>query len=142
MRLASVKSTTHYLNIADSIADIGDGITLSQSCGAWINPETLKQSGYVDSNNQTTVEIKGFTCPLGQICVEATQNPQNGTQAFDNFFLASMQVVVVASVNTWAPVMYQMMDTDFYFSFAFFIVCVVVSLGLSIFFRRALIPSC
>ncbi|CAE6352806.1 unnamed protein product [Rhizoctonia solani] len=112
--------------IADSIADIGDGIELSQNCGAWINPETLLQSGYVDSNNQMTDEIKGFTCPLGQICVEAAQNPQNGTQGFDNFFLASMQVVVVASVNTWAPVMYQMMDTDFYFSFSFFIVCVVV----------------
>ncbi|CAE6501684.1 unnamed protein product [Rhizoctonia solani] len=112
--------------IADSIADITNGIALSQNCGAWVNPETLRQSGYVDSTGQATVEIKGFTCPLGQICVEATENPQNGTQAFDNFFLASMQVVVVASVNTWAPVMYQMMDTDFYFSFAFFIVCVVV----------------
>ncbi|KAG8763613.1 calcium channel protein [Ceratobasidium sp. 423] len=112
--------------VADSIADISNGITLSQNCGAWIDPTTLEQSGYVDSDNQVQSEIKGFTCPLGQICVEAAENPQNGTQAFDNFFLASMQVVVVASVNTWAPVMYQMMDTDFYFSFMFFIVCVVV----------------
>ncbi|CAE6438713.1 unnamed protein product [Rhizoctonia solani] len=114
--------------VADSIADLdGDNvITLSQNCGAWIDPATLLPAGYVGSDGNRTDEPKGFTCPLGQICVEAAQNPQNGTQAFDNFFLASMQVVIVASVNTWAPVMYQMMDTDFYFSFAFFIVCVLV----------------
>lgn len=112
--------------IADSVSNVVDGIALSQNCGAWIDPATLQAVGYVGSDMVVTDEVKGFTCPLGQICFEATQNPQNGTQAFDNFFLAAMQVVVVASVNTWAPVMYQMMDTDFYLSFLFFIVCVVV----------------
>ncbi|KAG8696198.1 calcium channel protein, partial [Ceratobasidium sp. 394] len=112
--------------IADTTADIANGIDLSQSCGGWMNPVTLKTVGYVDSTGNITSEAKGFTCPLGQICVEASVNPQNGTQAFDNIFLASMQVIIVASANTWSPVMYQMMDTDFYVSFAFFIVCIVV----------------
>ncbi|QRW09988.1 ion transport domain-containing protein [Ceratobasidium sp. AG-Ba] len=112
--------------VADSIADAVNGIDLSQNCGSWINPDTLLPVGYVDSKNNTMTEVKGFTCPLGQICLESSANPQNGTQAFDNFFLASMQVIIVASANTWSPVMYQMMDTDFYLSFAFFIVCLVV----------------
>lgn len=113
--------------IADTIADIGTGINLSQSCGGWVSPDTLTEVGYVDSSGNVTTEAKGFTCPLGQICAEASANPQNGTQAFDNFFLAAMQVVVVASANTWSPVMYKMMDTDFYLSFVFFVVCIVVS---------------
>ncbi|KAG9101606.1 calcium channel protein [Ceratobasidium sp. 370] len=112
--------------VADTIADVANGIDLSQSCGGWVDPATLETVGYVDSSGNVTSEAKGFTCPLGQICTEASVNPQNGTQAFDNFFLASMQVVIVASANTWSPVMYQMMDTDFYVSFAFFIICIVV----------------
>ncbi|KAG8724518.1 calcium channel protein, partial [Ceratobasidium sp. 395] len=111
---------------ANTIAEIANGIDLSQNCGGWIDPTTLKPVGYVVSGGNTTDTAKGFTCPLGQICVEAAINPKNGTQGFDNFFLAAMQVVIVASANTWSPVMYQMMDTDFYISFAFFIVCVVV----------------
>jgi hypothetical protein len=118
--------------LADTIADVANGIKLSKSCGAWVNPTTLTAVGYVSSSGNITTDAKGFTCPLGQICAEASANPQNGTQAFDNFFLATLQVVIVTSGNSWSPVMYQMMDTDFYLSFVFFIVCIVVSILFSV----------
>lgn len=123
----STHPSSNFRSTADTIANLTNGITLSQNCGAFIDPTTLLPSGYIDSSLLPTKDVKGFTCPLGQICFEAASNPQNGTQGFDNFFLAAMQVVVVASANTWSTAMYQMMDTDFYISFVFFIVCIVVS---------------
>ncbi|KAF8752940.1 Ion transport protein [Rhizoctonia solani] len=114
--------------VADSIADIGgeNSIALSQNCGAWIDPATLLPAGYVDSDGNRTNEAKDSHALWARSASRLRSEPAKRHPGFDNFFLASMQVVIVASVNTWAPVMYQMMDTDFYFSFAFFIVCVLV----------------
>lgn len=40
---------------------------------------------------------KGFICPVGQVCVEADSNPEDGVQSFDNIFASMMQVVIVIS---------------------------------------------
>ena len=40
---------------------------LSQGCGAWIDPATLDVVGYLSLSN-TTGTVKGYVCPLGQIC--------------------------------------------------------------------------
>lgn len=39
---------------------------------------------------------------------------------------AALQVIIIASVNTWAPVMYDMMDSEFFISCLFFIFGVVI----------------
>jgi uncharacterized membrane protein len=40
--------------------------------------------------------------------------------------LSALQVIIVASANSWSPVMYGMMDADYFASCLFFIVCLVV----------------
>jgi hypothetical protein len=44
--------------------------------------------------------VKGFVCPIGQICQEQSSNPSNNLQSYDNIFYSIVQVIVIASANT------------------------------------------
>jgi hypothetical protein len=46
--------------------------------------------------------------------------------SFDNIFDSMIQVVVIASINTWSTTMYTAMDSDFFSSSLYFIVAVLV----------------
>ncbi|KAI0919913.1 hypothetical protein AcV5_001858 [Taiwanofungus camphoratus] len=98
---------------------------LSQPCGAWINPDTLDVIGY-KTGDDTYGDVKGYVCPLGQVCIENAQNPDNDIESFDTIYYAALQVAIVTSANGWSPIMYQMMDSEFFVSSLFFIVCIVV----------------
>ncbi|KAI0791303.1 Ion transport protein-domain-containing protein [Abortiporus biennis] len=100
-------------------------ISLSQSCGAYIDPTTLEVVGYINKDGEQA-SPKGFVCPLGQICKEDDQNPQSNLESFDTIYFAALQVVIVSSANGWSPLMYQMMDSEFFVSCFFFIVCIIV----------------
>jgi hypothetical protein len=77
-------------------------------------------------NNQSTTSPKGFICPLGQVCQESPQNPENNAQSFDNVLAASLQIAILASANGWSGNMYDMMFADYFFSCIFFILGIVV----------------
>ncbi|KAG8959952.1 calcium channel protein [Tulasnella sp. 419] len=104
----------------------GEPIDLGQNCGGYIDPITLAPTGAIDQSGETIASPKGFICPLGQQCIEAASNPHSNVQSFDNIFFGALQVFIVAGVNQWAPVMYTMMDADFFVSCLFFIVGVIV----------------
>ncbi|OCH86932.1 hypothetical protein OBBRIDRAFT_890152 [Obba rivulosa] len=97
----------------------------SQFCGAYIDPDTLQPVGYLTAEG-THGTIKGYVCPLGQICKETSPNPMDNIESFDAIYYAALQVVIVASANGWSPLMYQMMDSEFFVSCFFFIGCIVV----------------
>ena len=40
----------------------------SQFCGGSIDPETMETKGYLQLDGKTTVDSKGYICPLGQVC--------------------------------------------------------------------------
>lgn len=40
-----------------------------QFCGGHIDPVTLNVTGYIDLNNNTVPDSKGYICPLGQRCM-------------------------------------------------------------------------
>ncbi|KAI0776961.1 Ion transport protein-domain-containing protein [Trametes elegans] len=102
-----------------------DEIALDQNCGGYIDPTTLQPVGYMDANGDN-VSAKGFICPLGQICRENDENPQGNLESFDVIYYAALQVVIVSSANGWSGLMYQMMDSEFFVSCFFFIVCIIV----------------
>lgn len=98
----------------------------AQSCGGQYNPISGDPEGFVhNSTGKLFSSWKGYICPQGQLCLE-TGNPNNGTQSFDNVAGAAMQVVIIASANTWSNMMYSLMDAEYYASCAFFIVCLLV----------------
>lgn len=101
-------------------------IILEQQCGGHIDPDSLATVGYTTRNNQPTTSPKGFICPLGQVCQEASTNPKNNASQFDNIFGAALQIIIVASANGWSSNMYSMMSADFFISCMFFILCLVV----------------
>ena len=103
-------------------------ITLSQQCGGYLDSNTLTNLPYLqlDGTPVPGANAKGFICPLGQICQTTDSNPQGNTQGFDNIFLSIIQVIVIGSINTWTPTMYQAMDSEFFSSCLFFIVAVIV----------------
>ncbi|KAK4699887.1 hypothetical protein P7C70_g6370, partial [Phenoliferia sp. Uapishka_3] len=112
-------------------------VTTSQICGGFIDSLTGKALGYIQkSNGQPSSEgAKGFVCPPPSVCVRSfplaltlkeSENPINGVFSFDNIFAALLQVVIVASANTWTTIMYDMMDADFFVSCLYFIVCLIV----------------
>ena len=71
----------------------------NQFCGGYIDPVTLNTTAFIDSNNQAGLgTIKGYICPLGQVCRE-DQNPYSNIESFDTIYYAALQIVIVASVN-------------------------------------------
>ncbi|KAI0338514.1 hypothetical protein BDW22DRAFT_1362860 [Trametopsis cervina] len=105
----------------------GEGeLPLGQSCGAYIDPVSRNVMGYINGSNENASATKGFVCPLGQICREGPDNPNAGVESFDTIYYAALQVFIVSSANGWSPLMYQMMDAEFFVSCFFFIVCLIV----------------
>ncbi|KAI8976389.1 Ion transport protein-domain-containing protein [Trametes punicea] len=102
-----------------------DEIDLGQNCGGYIDPNTLQPVGFLNSEGQNAA-VKGFICPLGQVCKENGVNPEANLESFDVIYYAALQVVIVSSANGWSPLMYQMMDSEFFVSCFFFIVCIIV----------------
>ncbi|KAJ7019630.1 Ion transport protein-domain-containing protein [Mycena alexandri] len=98
----------------------------SQFCGAYIDPVTLNRTGYIDLDGTPSGDVKGYTCPLGQVCREQKDNPFDGVESFDTIYFAALQVIVVASANGWSPLMYGIIDAEYFISSIFFILCVVV----------------
>ncbi|KAJ6602707.1 Ion transport protein-domain-containing protein [Mycena vulgaris] len=96
----------------------------TQFCGGWIDPGTLNKTGYVKLDGGISSTFKGYICPLGQTCKEAA-NPL-GVESFDTIYFAVLQVVIVASANGWSPLMYSMIDSEYFVVSVFFILCVVV----------------
>ncbi|OCF43572.1 high-affinity cell membrane calcium channel [Kwoniella heveanensis CBS 569] len=102
-------------------------ITLERQCGGYLDPETLLNVPYLDSDGDpSTISPKGYICPLGQVCITTDSNPNNGVNSFDNVFASLVQVIIIVSVNTWAPVMYSAMDSDFFSSAFYFLAGVIV----------------
>ncbi|WVR06351.1 hypothetical protein IAU60_003382 [Kwoniella sp. DSM 27419] len=102
-------------------------INLSQMCGGYLDPVTLDELPYLDLDGRpTTISPKGFICPVGQICQTTDSNPNNGVTSFDNVFSSLVQVVIIVSVNTWAPIMYNAMDSDYFSSSLYFLAGVIV----------------
>ncbi|KAG1893620.1 Ion transport protein-domain-containing protein [Suillus fuscotomentosus] len=98
---------------------------ISQSCGGYIDPGTLNVSPYLQLDGTSGSAAKGYICPLGQVCQEG-DNPNSGIQSFDNIYYAALQVVVVTSANGWSPIMYSIIDAEFFVSCFYFIVCILV----------------
>lgn len=97
-----------------------------QSCGGQYDAVTGLPRGFVqNSTGLPFSNPKGYLCPQGQLCME-TGNPNNGTQNFDNVAGAAMQVIVIASANTWANMMYSLMDAEYFLSCLFFVICLLV----------------
>ncbi|KAF8882238.1 Ion transport protein-domain-containing protein [Infundibulicybe gibba] len=97
----------------------------SQFCGGYIDPETLNVTTYIPMGGDNPGAAKGYICPLGQVCKEMG-NPFANIESFDTIYYAALQVVIVASANGWTPLMYSMVDSEFFISCFFFIVCVIV----------------
>ncbi|KAM5541612.1 hypothetical protein V8D89_004802 [Ganoderma adspersum] len=104
-----------------------DGVDfpLTQNCGGHIDPTSLQPVGYLNSDGQHG-SVKGFICPLGQICMENNDNPESDMESFDVIYYAALQVVIISSANGWSGLMYQMMDAEFFVSCFFYIVCIIV----------------
>lgn len=69
-------------------------------------------------------------------------NPNGGVESFDNIYYAVLQVLIVTSANgvcsffihldradflsQWSPIMYSIIDAEFFVSCVFFIACIIV----------------
>lgn len=96
-----------------------------QFCGGYIDPDTLNVTNYIQLDGTPGTTSKGYICPIGQVCREQ-ENPQNNVESFDTMYNAALQVIIVASANGWSPLMYSMIDSEFFISCLFFIICVVI----------------
>ncbi|KAG6853801.1 hypothetical protein C0991_001251 [Blastosporella zonata] len=92
-------------------------IPIAQFCGGHIDPVTLRP--------------------------ENQENPSNNVESFDALWYSALQVIITASANgvrldlvllgfrpnlymQWTPLMYSMIDAEYFFSCFFFIVCIIV----------------
>ncbi|KAI0321538.1 Ion transport protein-domain-containing protein [Amylostereum chailletii] len=93
-----------------------------QTCGGYIDPVFLNVTSYIDRNGRPGGAPKGYICPLGQ----EADNPESGLESFDTIYLSVLQVFITSSANGWSPLMYSMIDAEYFVSCFFFIVCLVV----------------
>ncbi|KAL0066269.1 calcium channel protein [Marasmius tenuissimus] len=101
-------------------------ITLEQTCGGYVDSQTLATMPYLTSDGSSSdSEPKGYICPIGQVCREG-ENPHKNVESFDTIYYSALQVVIIASVNGWTPLMYNMINSEFFVSSIFFIICVIV----------------
>ncbi|KAL1701237.1 Ion transport protein-domain-containing protein [Schizophyllum commune] len=96
------------------------------TCGGYVDPDTLNEVPYIMQDGQHSNTVKGYVCPLGQICRESDHNPYSNIESFDTIYYAALQVTIVASANGWTPLMYNMIDSEYFVSCFFFIICVIV----------------
>ncbi|MCO5613915.1 hypothetical protein L7F22_068195 [Adiantum nelumboides] len=112
---------------SDPNAPRGQNYTTQQMCGGHRDSVTGAKTRAIGSDGRPLpISIKGFICPVGQLCVESDQNPENNTESFDNIFFALLQVIIVISSNGWSTIMYNMMDADYYASCLYFIIGLIV----------------
>ncbi|KAG7442714.1 uncharacterized protein BT62DRAFT_1079090 [Guyanagaster necrorhizus] len=97
----------------------------NQFCGGYIDPDTLNVTSYIKLDGTPGTSSKGYICPLGQVCREE-DNPDNNVESFDTMYYAALQVIIVASANGWSPLMYSMIDSEFFVSCLFFIICIII----------------
>ncbi|KAJ3718090.1 Ion transport protein-domain-containing protein [Lentinula guzmanii] len=98
----------------------------NQFCGGHINNTSLVADPYILLNGSASeYTAKGYICPLGQICQE-TENPEGNIESFDTIYYAALQIVVTASANSWSGLMYNIINSEYFVSSLFFIVCVIV----------------
>lgn len=71
------------------------------------------------------VTISLSTHRLTRVLSQEGQNPNNGQMSFDNVPAALLQVVIVASANTWTTIMFNMQDSEYFLSALYFIACLV-----------------
>ncbi|KAJ6452267.1 Ion transport protein-domain-containing protein [Mycena sanguinolenta] len=98
----------------------------NQFCGGFLDPVHFNKTGYINSKGQVSPDIKGYICPLGQICRESDTNPYQNVESFDTIYFSALQVIIVASANGWSPLMYSIIDSEYFITSIFFILCVVV----------------
>ncbi|KAL0948006.1 hypothetical protein HGRIS_010628 [Hohenbuehelia grisea] len=97
----------------------------NQFCGGYIDPTSMNVTSYIQLDGQHAPKPKGYICPLGQVCREKG-NPNQEVESFDTIYNSALQVIIIASANGWSPLMYSMIDSEFFVSCTFFIVCVII----------------
>ncbi|KAJ7726287.1 Ion transport protein-domain-containing protein [Mycena maculata] len=102
-----------------------DELNLGQGCGGYINATTGNATAYIPVDGDVG-DLKGYVCPIGQVCVETEVNPYGNTESFDTIYYSALQVVIVASTNGWSPLMYNTIDSEYFVASVFFILCIVV----------------
>ncbi|KAJ7906586.1 Ion transport protein-domain-containing protein [Mycena leptocephala] len=112
--------------VLNAVQGEGDLVLDGQFCGGFVDPVNLNKTGYIQLNGVTSNDIKGYICPLGQTCRELGINPIEGVESFDTIYFSALQVIIVASANGWSPLMYGIIDSEYFISCLFFILCVVV----------------
>ncbi|GAA6002347.1 calcium channel protein CCH1 [Rhodotorula paludigena] len=111
-----------WVDPAGILADV----VSEQPCGGFVDRVTGETLAYLNSAGQLVNDNpKGFICAAPSVCRDSG-NPAGGNMSFDNIFAALMQVVIIASANTWTDNMYHMMDTDFFVSVLYFIFALII----------------
>ncbi|KAF9647780.1 hypothetical protein BDM02DRAFT_3187683 [Thelephora ganbajun] len=91
------------------------------ACGGWINSQTLETMPYIKKDGTEGI-IKGYICPVGQ----EGDNPFNNIESYDNFFYAVLQVVIISTQSGFTSPLYSSVDSEYFLSCFFYIICVIV----------------
>ncbi|PCH34579.1 hypothetical protein WOLCODRAFT_106220 [Wolfiporia cocos MD-104 SS10] len=115
-----------YLRSCNVLPVLGEAETnTGQNCGGYINATTLEKMPYIKQDGTYGV-VKGYICPIGLVCMENSENPYSNIESFDTVYYSALQLFIVASSNGWSPIMYNMMDAEYFVSCLFFIVGIIV----------------
>lgn len=77
-----------------------------------------------------TNPVKGYACPVGQICLFG-DNPNLGTQSFDNFVTAFLVVFTVATLEGWSLLMYDLMDSENAIAVPFYFIILILIMSFT-----------
>jgi len=92
-----------------------------QHCGGHLRntPDGFIPEPYIAAIGMPEGTDKGFLCPKGSVCMEL-ENPNSGTQSFDNIVQSLELVFVIMSSNGYSDLLYMVADSDYLIGALFF----------------------
>jgi hypothetical protein len=79
-----------------------------------LNEHNVKVNSLLANNTPlASIITKGYTCPAGQVCKDANENPHFGYLGYDHIFLAILTIIASVSTEGWTDTMYWTMDAEY-----------------------------
>lgn len=118
---SSLSRTCVWLDPEDPTNRTAAWVNEEHFCGSFLDANgtrvpwvfsTDKDNTSLRNLSNGSLRPKGFTCPIGSICLQG-ENPEGGTISFDNIFQSIEMVFVIISSNTFTDIMYQTVASDY-----------------------------
>ncbi|KDR78145.1 hypothetical protein GALMADRAFT_64911 [Galerina marginata CBS 339.88] len=132
--LASVAYLVAFVMVLFSIIGVQFfGGSLRKTCAVSPSPGEIPYlqtsqvcAGYINHTTLNATSLKGYICPLGQLCMVRHSSSEGQFGGFNTIYSSFLQVAILATGEGWTSLMYSIIDSELFVSSFFFILAVII----------------